>query len=63
MTFSRLNEVDMTKEHGHANFMIGCKNCSKKGFILIDPKSSYRAEPDEDGVIKSVIATMECRCV
>ena len=43
------------------NFYAKCKNCDRKGSIAIMPKSTYVGNADEDGNIKEIIATMDCR--
>jgi len=51
----------MEKQHGTCNFSAKCKNCDRKCFITILPTSSYKAEPNEDGLVKEVLASFECR--
>lgn len=46
---------------GTANFVAKCKNCDRKSSIRIDPKSPYCVKPNEDGMIKGVVAVFECR--
>lgn len=54
-TFS-LNNTD-----GTAHFGATCKNCDSKCYISIDEGSKYRAQPNEDGVIKETILKVDCR--
>lgn len=50
--------MDMNAE---VNFQAKCKNCSRKGTVLIVPTSAYEAKPDENGNIKSVLVSFDCR--
>lgn len=51
----------MDKQHSKANFGAKCKNCDRKGYIIILPNSSYRATTNEDNIIKEPLASFECR--
>ncbi len=51
----------MDKQHGVANFSIKCKNCSRKGYITVLETSTYKVEPNQDGMVKGAIAYFQCR--
>lgn len=46
----------MEKQHGMANFSLKCKGCDRKGYLTVLPTSTYKATPNEDGMVKEVIA-------
>jgi hypothetical protein len=44
-----------------AHFGATCKNCDSKSYVTIDETSTYKAQPNENGMIKQTIAKMDCR--
>ncbi len=44
-----------------AHFGATCKNCDSKAYVMIDEASTYKAQPNEDGLIKQTIARLDCR--
>ena len=58
--FTIEDQVEMTKGHGNANFMMYCKNCHMNMSIMIHNKSKMEISC-ENGNDEEVFATFECR--
>jgi hypothetical protein len=60
INFSLIDQFEMQKGHGYANFIMNCKECKKNMNISIHDKSNFYITC-ENGNDEGVLATFECR--